>query len=442
MRQRHCQCASVCFFPLSCKSLFSIFMTLFCTCDFFHNVKFMANKHKSFFLLTVKLSASLFHFWDIVSVFPLMWLFRFSREKQLPPSVGCVLITACFTYLGSFGVNAAARESWGISGSISCVQLLFCGGGTEIILSVPLAPKLPAQEQATHSQILSLSLSSHLGNGNLYLQTVGAGGEHEILKSTSRYSPPPSPLGLPPLSLPTPPSHTFHQRNALGSGSPLVEAPSCFFRVLVCNSSNIPLVSCVPPALFTVYIPRPDTTPDRWHKVEKHQFVWILTLMHSQTKYNHSLGRGRGGAWKINKHLSGCPQYVLRCWNNLCLRYFEITQSQDDLSQACLRNRKGGKNSLTPRGETWELCVQEAPSAALCDPAAPPHINQGRKLNFLSARKPVLSSTPASPSQNISPMAQPFNTVNPLGALNLCSAWLNRLETRILCGQSMCGRVW
>lgn len=29
-------------------------MALFCTCDFFHNVKFMANKHKSFFLLTVK----------------------------------------------------------------------------------------------------------------------------------------------------------------------------------------------------------------------------------------------------------------------------------------------------------------------------------------------------------------------------------------------------
>ena len=134
-----------------------------------------------------------------------MWLCRFSREKQLQLSVGCVLITACFTYLGSFGVNAAARESGGISGSISCVQLLFCGGGTEIILSVPLAPRLPAQEQATHSQILSLSLSSHLGNGNLYLQTVGAGGEHEILKSTSRCSPPPSPLGLPPLSLPTPP---------------------------------------------------------------------------------------------------------------------------------------------------------------------------------------------------------------------------------------------
>lgn len=30
-------------------------MVLFCTCDFFHNVKFMANKHKSFFLLTERL---------------------------------------------------------------------------------------------------------------------------------------------------------------------------------------------------------------------------------------------------------------------------------------------------------------------------------------------------------------------------------------------------
>lgn len=76
---------------------------------------------------------------------------------------------------------------------------------------MPLASKLPAQEQAQHSQILSLSLSSHLGNGNLYLQTVGAGEEHEILKSTSRSLPPPSPClsGLPPLSLPMPPLSLF-----------------------------------------------------------------------------------------------------------------------------------------------------------------------------------------------------------------------------------------
>lgn len=74
---------------------------------------------------------------------------------------------------------------------------------------MPLASKLPAQEHAKHSQILSLSLSSHLGNGNLYLQTVGAGGEHEILKSTSLYSPPPSLPGLPALSLPTPPLTLF-----------------------------------------------------------------------------------------------------------------------------------------------------------------------------------------------------------------------------------------
>lgn len=88
---------------------------------------------------------------------------------------------------------------------------IFCSvkGGTEIILSVPLASKLSAQEQEKHSQILSLSLSSHLGNGNLYLQTVGAGGEHEIFKSTSLHSPPPSLPGLHALSLPTPPLTLF-----------------------------------------------------------------------------------------------------------------------------------------------------------------------------------------------------------------------------------------
>lgn len=49
-------CASISSFSffLSCKSFnFYFLMALFCTCDFFHNVKFMANKHKSFFLLTV-----------------------------------------------------------------------------------------------------------------------------------------------------------------------------------------------------------------------------------------------------------------------------------------------------------------------------------------------------------------------------------------------------
>lgn len=95
---------------------------------------------------------------------------------------------------------------------------------------MPLASRFPAQEQAKHSQILSLSLSSHLGNGNLYPQSVGAGGEHEILKSTSLYSPPPSLPGLPALSLPTPPLTLFNPGNALRSGLP------------VCKS-NIPTVS-------------------------------------------------------------------------------------------------------------------------------------------------------------------------------------------------------
>lgn len=80
---------------------------------------------------------------------------------------------------------------------VSGVHLLFCGGGPGIILSVPLASELPAQQQAKHSQILSLSPPSHLGNHNLYLQTVGAGEEHEISNRTSR----PLPSSLPP-SLP------------------------------------------------------------------------------------------------------------------------------------------------------------------------------------------------------------------------------------------------
>lgn len=91
------------------------------------------------------------------------------------------------------------------------MHLLLCGGGTGIILSMPLASRLPAQQQAKHSQILSLSLPSHLGNGNLYLQTVGAGEEHEISKRASLLSPsslPPSLACLPPLTScpPTPPS--------------------------------------------------------------------------------------------------------------------------------------------------------------------------------------------------------------------------------------------
>lgn len=88
------------------------------------------------------------------------------------------------------------------------MHLLFCGGGPAIILSVPLASELPAQQQAKHSQILSLSPPSHLGNDNLYLQTVGAGEEHEISNRTSRRSPPPSLRpsrpGPPALSLPAP----------------------------------------------------------------------------------------------------------------------------------------------------------------------------------------------------------------------------------------------
>lgn len=179
---------------------------------------------------------------------------------------------------------------------------IFCSvkGGTEIILSVPLASKLSAQEQEKHSQILSLSLSSHLGNGNLYLQTVGAGGEHEILKST---------LSLFPSSLPAwpacpltsyAPSHTFHQWNALQSSLPVVHSLLCKSNIPVVSGCRAPHTTCLQllrsPALFTVYILHPDTTPDLWwHEAEKHQFFWISTLMHSQTKYVYIIGAGVGG---------------------------------------------------------------------------------------------------------------------------------------------------
>lgn len=51
---------STCFIFCHVRVYFLIFTALFCTCDFFHNVKFMANKHKSFFLLTVKKKAASF----------------------------------------------------------------------------------------------------------------------------------------------------------------------------------------------------------------------------------------------------------------------------------------------------------------------------------------------------------------------------------------------
>lgn len=85
----------------------------------------------------------------------------------------------------------------------ACI-FLFCGGGPGIILSMPLASELPAQQQAQHSQILSLSLLSHLGNDNLYLQTVGAGEEHEISNRPLAASLRPSWLDPPALSLPAP----------------------------------------------------------------------------------------------------------------------------------------------------------------------------------------------------------------------------------------------
>lgn len=99
------------------------------------------------------------------------------------------------------------HECSGGSCSISCVHLLSPGGcrgrrDGEIILSVPRGSRA-SQSESGSSQILSFSPSSHLGNGNLYLQTVGAGGEREILKSSLLSPLPPSipRLGLHALSL-------------------------------------------------------------------------------------------------------------------------------------------------------------------------------------------------------------------------------------------------
>lgn len=103
--------------------------------------------------------------------------------------------------------------------SISCVHLLSPRRGGcerrrdgEIILSVPRGSRASPSESES-SQILFFSPSSHLGNGNLYLQTVGAGGEREILKR------------LPPPPLPCPPQRGLHALS-LSSLRPLLHFSS------------------------------------------------------------------------------------------------------------------------------------------------------------------------------------------------------------------------
>lgn len=112
---------------------------------------------------------------------------------------------------------------------------------------MPLASELPVHEHAKRSQILSLSLRSHLGNGNLYLQTVGAGAEHEILKSTSLRSPPPSPPGLPALSLPTPPLALLISEMRSKNGLPVVHSLVCNPHIAV--SERLQSTSCCIPPL-------------------------------------------------------------------------------------------------------------------------------------------------------------------------------------------------
>lgn len=71
-------------------------MALFCTCDFFHNVKFMANKHKSFFLLTVKRCL-------VCTVEQILKGEEVSARHVVLPYYGM------FHHFGRFGVNTAAK---------------------------------------------------------------------------------------------------------------------------------------------------------------------------------------------------------------------------------------------------------------------------------------------------------------------------------------------
>lgn len=163
-------------------------MVLFCTCDFFHNVKFMANKHKSFFLLTEGFCS----FFLLVSPV-LIW-----KKEKKDDSAKCLEV---------------------FKAAYHACAVLFCGGLNMSYLCLWLLSSLHKNRQS--SQILSLSLSSHLGNSNLFLQSVGAGGQHEILKSTSLCSPLPTTRLLswpaPPSPFLYPPLNTDHQWNGLQS---------------------------------------------------------------------------------------------------------------------------------------------------------------------------------------------------------------------------------
>lgn len=124
---------------------------------------------------------------------------------------------------------------------------IFCprgGGGSggrrdgEIILSVPPRGSRASPSESGSSQILSFSPPSHLGNGNLHLQTVGAGGEREILKS-----------GLP--SPPTP----FH--SSAWPARPLAFFPTPPCALFISASASLrrsPLGFCRPPPPPTFFI--------------------------------------------------------------------------------------------------------------------------------------------------------------------------------------------
>lgn len=154
----------------------------------------------------------------------------------------------------------------------------------EIILSVPRGSRASPTESGS-SHILSFSPSSHLGNGNLYLQTVGAGGEREILKSSPPLPHPLPFLGLaraPSRCLPYAPLRTLHQRECITRplGFCMPPPPPAFF-----TSPALERVSerayPTPPSPLLVCL---HSTAAGDTRLEKHRFFWILTLVCSSQK--------------------------------------------------------------------------------------------------------------------------------------------------------------
>lgn len=172
--------------------------------------------------------------------------------------------------------------------------------------------------------------------------------------------------------------------------------PGCVRRCFVCLQqvkSNIPLVSdcrahchslhsCSPEESNSVYILHTDTTPDRWLEVEKHQFYWILTFLHSQTKCTHS--PGEGWAWKINEHSSKCHNMW---WD---VEVILSSQFQDKLLTRWFFSspQNGEKTTCWHLGWNVGSLWVGGPSVPLCDLAGPPLITTGSWISCPSGSSP------------------------------------------------------